>query len=653
MKTNRSNQPAAQQESAMKSSGAKWRIVVLIALILLTTLIVYSKSLKNGFVTWDDGEYVTHNEDIRQLDGPTIHKYFTTYYLKMYQPITMISYALDYKMGKLNARAYHRTNLIFHLLNVLLVFSVIYLLTKEAAIAAIAALFFGIHPLHVESVAWISERKDLVYSFFYLGSLIAYILYRKRNNGLRFYLLAILFFLLSLFSKSAAVTLPLILVLTDYYLIHKPALKNYLDKIPFFALSVVFGIVSLLSQRVIGTGRDYVIGYTLVERLFLGAYAFTFYIVKSIFPFGLSAIHPLPLKPDGILPVPYYLSGLTLILFPWILIRVARSKMDEALRKDILYGALFFFFTIVLVIFIPVGQAVAAERYTYIPTIGLLLILGRGYVYLRQKKHSFLPGLKYAYTAVIGMMLLVFAHGAYARTAVWKDTLTLFTDVIDKYPETGIAYNNRGNVRRDQNDMQGAMEDYDRAIELNYDDAYTNRGILRNRMNDYKGAVEDFNRALQGKSNREKAYYNRGIAKLNLGDFGGAAEDFGKAIEINPQYSNAYNNRGFVRYEKLSDFTGAIRDFDAAIALSPAEPDIYYNRGNAKMLSGSYESAIMDYDRALEIKPDYREAYFNRGVALLKSKRAAPACRDWNKALKLGAAQAADLIRAYCEQENL
>ena len=381
----------------------------------------------------------------------------------------------------------------------------------------------------------------------------------------------------------------------------------------------------------------------------MGAYAFAFYIVKSIFPFGLSAIHPLPLKHAGLLPIPYYMAGFVFIVFPWILFKVFKSKVDEALRKDILYGALFFFFTIVLVIFIPVGQAVVAERYTYIPYIGLFVILGRVYVYLGQRKHSFSPKLRYGHTAVIGIMLIVFAHGAYARNAVWRDTLTLFSDVIDKYPETGIAYNNRGNVRRDQNDVQGAMEDYNKAIELNYDDAYNNRGILRNRMNDYKNAIEDFNRAVHGKSGGEIAYYNRGIAKLNLGDSSGAVEDFSKAIEINPRYSDAYNNRGFVRYEKLSDFTGAIHDFNAAIGLSPAEPDIYYNRGNAKTLAGNYESAIIDYDRALEIKPEYGEAYFNRGIALLKLKRVVPACLNWDKALELGAAPAAKLIQMYCK----
>jgi tetratricopeptide (TPR) repeat protein len=648
MKAKKRNQVVVSDRVASKASNGKLYTGVLVTAVLLTTILVHSNSLNNGFVNWDDDKYVYSNKDIRQLDGPSIFRFFTTYYLRMYQPITMISYAVDYKMGGLNALVYHRTNYILHLLNALLVFYAILLLTKQTAIAAISALLFGIHPLHVESVAWISERKDLLYSFFYLGSLITYTLYRKRNNSYRFYFLSILFFLLSLFSKSAAVTLPLILVLTDYYLNPKLSYKNNLDKTPFFALSVIFGVVSLMSQRVIGSDWDYVIGYTLLDRLFMGAYAFTFYIVKSILPFGLSAIHPLPLKPSGLLPIPYYISGFAFILFPWILVRVFKSRVDETLKKDFIYGALFFFLTIVLVIFIPVGQAVAAERYTYIPYIGLFVILGRAYLYLGQRISSFSPKLRYGHTAVIGIVLIVFAHGAYARNMVWRDTLTLFSDVIDKYPETGIAYNNRGNVRRDQKDFQGAIEDYNKAIELKYNDAYNNRGILRNRMNDYKNAIEDFSKALHGKSDREVAYYNRGIAKLNVGDFGGAVEDFSSAIETNPQYSDAYNNRGFVRYEKLSDYTGAINDFDAAIGISPAEPDIYYNRGNAKTLAGNYEGALIDYDRALQIKPDYSEAYFNKGITLLKLKKVVPACLCWNKALELGAAPAAKLVQMYC-----
>ncbi len=647
------NQAALSGKAAAKKSGGRLYAGILLAAILLTTAVVHSGSLYNGFLQWDDDKYVYRNEDIRQLDGQTIRGFFTTSYLRMYQPLTMISYALDFKLGGLNPLTYHRTNYILHLLNTMLVFCAVMMLTKDRAIAAICALFFGIHPLHVESVAWISERKDLLYSFFYLASLIAYIAYRRRNSSPGLYFLAILFFLLSLFSKSAAVTLPLILVLTDYYLGNKRTIKGNLDKIPFFVPALVFGVISLISQRVAGSDVDYVTGYTLPDRLFMGAYAFVFYIVRAILPFGLSGIHPLPLKPSGFLPISYYISGLAFILFSWMLVRVFKSRTDEAIRKDIAYGALFFVLTVALILFIPVGQAVVAERYTYIPYIGLFLILGRLILFLGQKMRSYPPPLRHMHAAAIGIMAIVFAHGAYARTAVWKDTITFFSDVIDKYPETGIAYNNRGNVRRDRNDFQGAMADFNKAIELKYDDAYNNRGILRNRMRDYKNAVEDFNMALRGKTNRETAYYNRGIARLNLGDFGGAAEDFGKAIEMNPRFSDAYNNRGFVRYEKLSDFAGAIRDFDSAIKLSPAESDIYYNRGNAKTLAGDHEGAIKDYDRALRIKPDYGEAHFNKGIALLKLKDLAPACTSWNRALESGTVRAEKLIQIYCRQENL
>jgi tetratricopeptide (TPR) repeat protein len=398
-----------------------------------------------------------------------------------------------------------------------------------------------------------------------------------------------------------------------------------------------------------GSNLDYVTGYSVLERFLIGAHAFAFYIVKSIFPLGLSAIHPMPLKPGGLLPISYYLSSLAPILFLLILYRIFRSNVDETLKKDTLYGALFFFFTIVLVLFIPVGQAVVAERYTYIPYIGFFMILGRLFVYLKQSKRPFPPILRYGYAAAIGIMLIVFAHGAYARNAVWKNTETLFSDVIEKYPETGIAYNDRGNARRDQNDYQGAMEDYGKAIELEYDDAYSNRGVLRIRMNDYENAIEDFTRALQGRSDSEKAYYNRGIAKLNMEDYNGAVEDFSRAIEINPGYSDAYNNRGFVKSEKLSDFAGAIEDYNTAIGLKPAEPDLYYNRGNAKMLAGNYQDAIMDYDRALEIKPDYAEAYFNKGIMLLKLEKVPPACQNWRKALELEISEAVKLIQAFCK----
>ena len=599
------NQVVAPEKPALKSVEAKRQSrIVLVAVILFITAGVYSNSLKNGFVQWDDDVYVLNNSDVKHLDIQSIHNFFKAGYLKMYQPVTMVSYALDYKIGKLNPFTYHCTNLVFHLLNVLLVFYLILLLTKQTGIAAISALFFGIHPLHVESVAWISERKDLLYSFFYLCSLVTYIFYRNKSRGIQYYVLAILLFVLSLCSKSAAVTLPLILFLIDYYLGRKLTFKNSLDKIPFIVLSILFGILSLLSQRVIGNNVDYVTGYTIMERLFIGSYSFAFYIIKSIVPFGLSALHPLPFKSGGALPIQYYISIISFFGFAGLLAWTYKSKLDETTKKDILFGLLFFACTIALILFIPVGQAVVAERYAYIPYIGLFMIVGRFYVYFRQKSFPSFPKLQHCYAAALVTAMALFAYSAYGRNVVWKNSLGLFSDVIEKNPEAGLAYNNRGNIWKEQNDFKAAMEDYNKAIELKYGDAYYNRGILRNIIKDYKNAIEDFSRALTVKSDKEKIYNNRGIAELNLGDFKGAEEDFGKAIEINPQYLNAYNNRGFVRYERLSDFKGAITDFNMAVRLDPKASDIYTNRGNAKLRSGDLAGALLDYDKALQIMPD-------------------------------------------------
>ncbi len=642
------NRPS-QAESSMPVPVRRHTRWVLVALVILVTGLAYSNSLKNGFVNWDDDLYVYTNEDIRRLDGHSMREFFTGYFVKMYAPVTMISYALDYQIGGLNATAYHSTNLILHLLNVALVFYLIFLLTGRTASAVIVSLFFGIHPLHVESVAWISERKDLLYSFFYLSGLITYLHYCNRNRQRRYYIFTIILFALSLLSKSAAVTFPLALLLVDFYKGKKLTIRGNLDKVPFFLLAVGFGILSLLSQQVIGENPDYVAGYTIGDRFFLGAYAFAFYLVRSVFPSGLAALHPMPAKPSGILPLHYYLSVFSIIGFSWLLVKTFRSKIDEGLRKDVVFGLLFFLFTIALMLFIPVGEAVVAERYTYLPYIGIFMILGRLYLYCSEKKNSPVRGLRHYCTAAVVIAAVLFTGITYDRNRVWKDTLSLFSDVIAKNPDAGLAYNNRGNIRLEQKDFKGAMEDFNKAIELKYEDAYNNRGILKNRLGEYKSALEDFNRAaLHVKLDKAKVYYNRGIAKLNLDDFRGAEEDFGEAIRMSPKYSSAYSNRGLVRSEKLSDLAGAIKDFDKAILLDPADPYPLYNRGNALLRSGRLEEALADYDRVLQIEPRFAAAYFNKGVVLLKRKEMEGACSNWNQASDLGAESAAELIKLYC-----
>ena len=640
-------------------------------LIILTTAITYSNSINNGFVNWDDDLHVYANHDIKNLDGPAIRTFFTNFYAKMYAPVTIISYAIDYKIGGIDPAVYHRTNLILHLLNVALVFFFLYRLTGQKAVAVISALFFGIHPFHVESVAWISERKDLLYVFFYLGGLIAWIGRRDEKRPLIFYFMTLFLFILSLLSKSAAVTFPLILMLIDFYRDpHSPRsydaagivtfIKNHLDKIPFLLLSIVFGLLSLLSQKVIGAEVDYVTGYTITDRIFLGTYAFAFYLIKSIFPWNLSALHTMPTKPDGFLPLSYYLSIFVAIGFVVLLLKLIREyrrgvrqvsihadREGAVIYKDILFGLLFFLFTVSLILFIPVGLAVVAERYTYISYIGIFIILGRLYLYFYQTGSA---RRRYGLTAAVAAAAILFSCMTYTRNQVWKDSMTLFSDMIEKNPDAGLAYNNRGNLRMEQEDFEGAIEDFNKAIELKDTNAHYNRGILRLRLGDYQNALDDFNLAEQNlRVDKAKVLYNLGITKLNLGDFRGAEEDFSGVIRINPRHAGAWSNRGLIRYDKLSDIMGAITDLDEAVSLDPDDPYIRYNRGNARMLAGKTTESLADYDRTLELMPLFAAVHLNKGAALLQSGRIDEACRSWEKAAELGEKAAGGLTAKYCK----
>ena len=225
----------------------KDKILCLIFLIVSMTAIVYYPSLNNGFINWDDNEYVGANMNIRSISWENIKDNFTSPYYGNYIPFTTLTYAVEYRLAKLNPRAYHATNLILHLFNCMLVFWFIYLFCGKEYVALIVALLFGIHPLHVESVAWVSERKDVLYSFFFLSSLISYTRYLKEKK-VSYWSLSLLLFAASCLSKPMAVTLPLVLFLIDYLLHQKVEIKTLLLKIPFISISLIFGIISLLTQ---------------------------------------------------------------------------------------------------------------------------------------------------------------------------------------------------------------------------------------------------------------------------------------------------------------------------------------------------------------------------------------------------------------------
>ena len=661
-----------------KQSFLDKKILIYLFLIICLVVAVYSNSIKNDFANWDDDEQINKNSEIKSLTTASVTKLFTN--LKgtvgMYQPLTSLSFAVEYKYFELNATPYHIDNLILHILDIILVFFFIYLLTKKINIAGIAALIFGIHPMHVESVAWITERKDVLYSFFFLSGLITYIYYlkghalhtrtsidtqdsrsRTKQNVMRtFYLIStFILFILSLLSKSAAVCFPMVLLLVDYYLKAGQSsqtlasrAKEIIVKAFFFIIAIAFGIMTIYSQKSSGAIADLTPTYNLFERFFLACYAASFYILKLFIPIGLCAMHYFPQKAGGFLPSEYYLSSL---FIAGIIASVFLIK-PESIKKDMIFGLLFFLATIIMVLqILPVGFAICAERYTYIPYIGLSLPIIKIFVNYTENKKDKTNRMKPLFIMLLGAFTLAFSVISYSRNTVWQNGIKLFSDVIEKNPDMFHGYWIRGSAYSNKKDYKEAIADFDKTLERkppNAAEVLNNRGNAKNNIYDYKGAFVDLNDAIKINPKLAEAYSNRGSAKDNLGDLQGAMEDYNIALSLKPDMITAYNNRGVTK-GKMGKLKDAIVDFNLAIKINPFDPSAYLNRGNAKGFLKDYNGSLEDLNIAVKLGPTEAQAYFNRGITKVIMKDSAGACEDWKKSVSLGNASAQPLVSKYCK----
>jgi hypothetical protein len=317
--------------------------------------------------------YVYQNQHIKEISWANTKTFFTSFYFGNYGPLTLLSYAFDYRMGRLKPLTYHTTNLLFHLLNCILVFWLVNLLSGAAPVAFLVAMLFGIHPLHVESVAWISERKDVLYSFFFLSSLISYVKYLHKKQTL-FYILSLLLFLASCLSKAMAITLPFVLFLIEYLLRHKIDKKTLFGKLPFGLISLVFCIITLLTQYGPSHAKPAHL-FSFLDNILRAGYGLMFYIYKIILPVRLSGLYPNPQNIGGNYPMVFFLAPLVIILLILLIIKFRNNR-------KVIFGTGFFIITILPVLqLLPVGWAIAADRYTYIPAIGIFYLFGEGCSY--------------------------------------------------------------------------------------------------------------------------------------------------------------------------------------------------------------------------------------------------------------------------------
>lgn len=512
----------------------KIKPIFFIALVFICTYFSFYPSLNNGFTNWDDSLYVVDNPAVKDLSLKGLSNIFTTFHRGLYKPLVILSFALEYHFFKLDPVVYHKTNLILHLINCVLVFIFIYMLCANSWVAFISALLFGIHPLHVESVAWISERKDMLYALFFISSLISYLNFLM-GKGMKYYYFSLILFIASLFSKPMGITLPFITFICDYSFGIKVDKKNLLQKIPFFIIVFVFSLVTFNSARgYVHLESD----FNVLDNILIACYGVVFYIVKLFMPFNLSALYPYPLKEGNYLPVVFLLSPLVVIYVLW---RVFKTRKYT---KDVIFATAFFLLAVLPVLqLVPSGPAVAADRYTYISSIGLFYVVGSAVFWLYSKK------IKNNFSRTIVSVFMVFIIAGLMfltqqRCKVWHDSITLWSDVIAQFPDARLAYQGRGAGYAVYGYFDKAILDFKRAVSLDpgysgiYDDmgnAYANKG-------DFELAFSSYSKALQLDPRNGKAYYNRAVAYFERKEYFKAWDDLHKAEyfghNVNPDFLN-------------------------------------------------------------------------------------------------------------------
>lgn len=646
-----------------------------LTLILLVTLLVYIPGLDNEFVNWDDNVYITYNNIIHSLSIDNIKYMFSRSFEGHYHPLTLLSFSIDYHFFKTDPWPYHLINIILHLFNTSLVFIIIRRIFNNLNISVITALLFGLHPLHVESVAWITARKDVLFSLFFLLSVYSYILY-LRNEKNKFYIYSLILFILSVLSKGQAVTLTLTIFLIDYLQGRKLLSKRViLEKAPFLFISIIFGVIAIYSQEQTGYSGDSTTFQPLYQRLAYACYALSLYIFKLILPIKLSAYYPYPYTSGSMVPSYVYLS-----VIPVMVLLAAIIIYYKKARKYI-FAVLFFIVNIIIMLkLFPVANYIIADRYVYIPSIGLFVIIALLYndiIHRKKKLISYAVAFILAYNIFIGYLTI-------KRVEVWQNSYTLLNDVLSKHPRVVTALNSRGDIKAESGDLQGALSDFNEAIFYNPANsrAYRNRALVKYRLGDYEGSITDYNTVLVINPNDAIAYFNRALSKERINDFKGAISDYSNAIKLYPDFQKAYANRAKV-YNITGQFSNSTADLLKALRIGPDHYELYYELGYAEYNLKHFEKSIEALDKSIQKNPDFAGAYLYRGyagynkgdftgavndlsialksdpanaialamrgISKIKSGDKEAGCRDLSAAEKLGLKQATKELEKYCK----
>jgi Flp pilus assembly protein TadD len=550
-------------------------------------------ALQNGFVNFDDNVYVYENAALSSLDWAFIKNSFFGFYYLNWHPLTMISYAVDYRLWGLDPFGFHLTNIVFHSVNTFLAgVLACRLLDAEGSprkpmfsftFVAVSALLFGLHPLHVESVAWISERKDVLSGFFFLLALISYVRYASSSGKRRLhYCASLLFFLLALMSKPMAVTLPVVLLILDYYpLKRRPFKTAILEKVPFGILALFSAVMTLAAQTTASAFTS-----SLWERALVSMRAYVFYLEKLALPLDLSPFYPIFPKPELASPE-YLMAPLVLLGLAFICFIKRRSRAYTAAYA-------FFLVTLLPVIgMVQISSHLAADRYMYLPSLAPFMLAGIGAASLAVSN-----GRLKAVTASAVVLFALPAFASIRQIDVWKDSVSLWSRVIEKYPYVYLAYNNRAVAHTQQGRYTEAISDLEKSIEMAPDfmPAYINLADAHKKAGRKDLAADVYGSALLFNGNNPEVLFERGLTYYNMGEFAKAAEDFTAVL------SSGFHVESLIYRAaasmKLGDATSAAEDLSAALEADPQNALAHYGMAEVYHKMRNMERASYHIGRA-------------------------------------------------------
>jgi Flp pilus assembly protein TadD len=624
-------------------AGSGFPVWLMAALLALVTIAVYWPVMRHGFVDYDDNLYVTSNVHVQ--NGLTLENIEWGCFNTVggnWHPLTMWSHMADCQIFGLKPWGHHLTNVLLHALNTGLVFVLLRSLTGAFWRSALVAALFGLHPLHVESVAWVAERKDLLSTWFGLLSLIFYARYGRERLAVnnrevkawgapahrpRDYALALIFFAFGLMSKPMLVTWPFVMLLLDYWPLErfKPsgAWRLLREKIPFFTLAAAVSVVTFVVQK----RGDSVLATEALPLSARGGNAlisYCRYLAKLFWPTDLAVFYPHP----GYWPIERVLlagglmAGLSVLLF------VQRRRYPF-----LLMGWLWFCGTLVPVIgLVQLGGQAMADRYAYTPSLGVLVLAVWGVSELFKSWPYRMVALSVAGSTAVVLCLALTRQQLWH----WKDSEALFRHALEVTENNYLAHLNLGSALEEKGQIDEAIREFQEAMRLKpgYVLAHNNIGVALVRKGQIDDGISHYHEAIRLKPDYALAHSNLGLALVAKGQIDAAIQEFQEAVRLEPDFAEAHNNLGMA-LDRKGQIDAAFREFQEAIRLKSDSAEAHSNLGLALVRKGQFDEAIKQFQEAIRLKPNFAEAYYDLGIAHASRGQFDEAIREFQEAIRL------------------